>query len=148
SKIVRDYPLSPLAKDAKDKLVAYGVPVPQPDPKALAWMQAEASAPRQKAGFLDKPMSLVRTGPKKEKRESAMTGLPQMEPDTEPSSLTDILTGGGGGARMGGTGGSSPSGNTAVVEVATPGSGASGGSNVDNSGADAQPANPDPNAGA
>jgi len=145
-RIVRDYPLSPLAGDAKNKLVAFGVPVPQPDPKALAWMQSEQSAPREKAGLFDKPMSLVRTGPKKEKRQSAQNGLPQMEPDTESSSLTDILTGGGGGARMGSASGST--GNTAVVEVATPGSGASGGTSVETPGADSQPANTDPNAAA
>src|SRR5438552_9492662 len=65
-RIVRDYPLSPLAGDAKNKLVGFGVPVPQPDPKALAWMQAEQSASRPKPGVLSKPMSLVKTGPGKE----------------------------------------------------------------------------------
>ena len=46
AKIVREYPLSPLVQDAKDKLVSFKVPVPQPDPKALAWMQAEENAQR------------------------------------------------------------------------------------------------------
>src|SRR5215475_1811783 len=66
-RIVRDYPLSPLAGDAKNKLVAFGVPVPQPDPKALRWMLAEQSAPRPKQGMLSKPMSLFNTGAGKEK---------------------------------------------------------------------------------
>jgi len=145
ARIVRDYPLSPLAGDAKTKLVGFGVPVPQPDPKALAWMQAEQSAPRPKQGFISKPMALVTTGPKKEKITSAQSGNPQMELDTDNVSVADILTGGGGQARLGAAGGSAPSANTAVVEVATPGSGASGGSTVE-APADGQPAATDPNA--
>ena len=145
-RIVRDYPLSPLAGDAKNKLVAFGVPVPQPDPKALQWQLAEQNAPRQKPGMISKPLALVTSGPRKEKFVSAQTGTPQLQPDTEGSSLTDILTGGGGGARMGSAGGGSASPNTAVVEVATPGTGASGGSTVEAPSTDAQPGTADPNA--
>src|SRR5262249_47338196 len=144
-RIVLDFPLSPLAGDAKNKLVAFGVPVPQPDPKALAWMQAEQNAPRQKPGKLSTPLALVTSGPRKEKYVAAQTGPPQLQPDTESNSLTDILTGGGGGARMGGAGGT-PSANTAVVEVATPGTGASGGSTVEAPSTDTQPGTTDPNA--
>jgi outer membrane protein assembly factor BamD len=130
ARIVKDYPLSARVGDAKGKLVAFGVPVPQPDPKALAWMQAEISAPRPKPGMLNKPMSLIRTGPEGEKRRSALTGNPQMEPETESTSVADVLTGGGK-SQIGAGGGSSPAGNTAVVEIATPASGASGGSTVE-----------------
>ena len=143
-RIVREYPLSPLAGDAKNKLIAYGVPVPQPDPKALAWMQAEQSAARPKPGMMSKPLALVTTGPRKEKITAARNGPPQMQPDTESASLGDILTGGGQ-ARIASAAGSSPTGNTAVVEVATPGTGASGGSTVE-APADSQPGDgADPN---
>ena len=130
SRIVKDYPLSELVPDAKRKLVAFGVPVPQPDPKQLAWMQAEAAASRQKPGMLSKPMSLIRTGPESEKVVAARTGAPNMEPETDNTSVTDILTGGGK-TSLGAGGGSSAPGNTAVVEIATPGTGASGGSTVE-----------------
>ena len=145
-RIVRDYPLSPRAGDAKNKLVAFGVPVPQPDPKALAWMQAEQNAVRPKPGLMNKPLSLVKTGPGKEMIVAARNGLPQMQPDTESVSLGEVLTGGGQ-TRMA-PGGSSPAGNTAVIEVATPGSGAAGGSTVEAPATDAQPAttDSDPNA--
>ena len=147
-RIVRDYPLSPLAGDAKNKLVAFGVPVPQPDPKALQWMQAEQNAVRPKPGVMSKPLSLVKTGPGKEMVVAARNGLPQMQPDTESVSLGEVLTGGGQ-TRMASPGGSSPAGNTAVIEVATPGSGAAGGSNVEAPAADAPATtDSDPNAAA
>jgi len=131
SKIVRQYPLSPLVGDAKKKLVAFGVPVPQPDPKALAWMQAEVAAPREKPNLMSKPMSLIHSGPGSEKVAAAQTGAPNMEPETDTTSVADILTGGGK-TQIGVGGGSSGPGNTAVVDVAVPGTGATGGSTVEN----------------
>ena len=130
SRIVKEYPLSSRVGDAKGKLVAFHVPVPQPDPKALAWMQAEVSAPRPKPGMLSKPMSLVKNAPEKELRNSSRLGNPQMEPENDTTSAVDILTGGGK-SQLGAGGGSGATGNTAVVEVATPQSGASGGSTVE-----------------
>src|SRR6201997_35754 len=76
SRIVKDYPLSPRVGDAKSKLVAFGVPVPQADPKSLAWMEAEAKAPREHPGFISKPMSLIRSGPGKETVSAARLGTP------------------------------------------------------------------------
>jgi len=131
SRIVRDYPLSSLVGDAKKKLVAFGVPVPQADPKALAWMQAEAAAPREHPGLVSRgPMSLLRAGPQKERISAAATGAPNMEPESDSTSVADILTGGGKSTIGAGGSGSTP-GNTAVVEVATPGTGAAGGSTVE-----------------
>jgi outer membrane protein assembly factor BamD len=130
ARIVKDYPLSSLVGDAKKKLVAFGVPVPQPDPKALAWMQAEMAAPRPHPGFISRgPMALVHTGPGQERIVAAQTGAPNMEPESD-TSVADVLTGGGK-AQIGVGGGSSAPGNTAVVEIATPGTGASGGSTVE-----------------
>jgi len=130
SRIVKDYPLSELVPEAKKKLVAFGVPVPQPDPKQLAWMQAEAAAPREKPGLLSRPMSLIRTGPGTEKTVAARTGTPNMEPETDNTSVADVLSGGGR-TSLGAGGNSSAPGNTAVIAVATPGTGATGGSTVE-----------------
>ena len=130
ARIVKEYPLSPRVGDAKGKLVAFHVPVPQPDPKALAWMQAEASVQRPKAGMLSKPMGLIQNGPKRERMVSARTGIPQMEQESDTTSVADIMTGGGKtGISAGGASGAT--GNTAVVEIATPGTGANGGSTVE-----------------
>src|SRR6266404_4031675 len=130
SRIVKEYPLSPRVGDAKGKLVAFHVPVPQADPKALAWMQAEVNAPRPKPSLLSKPMTMVKSGPDKELRNSSRLGNPQLEPENDTTSAVDILTGGGK-PQLGAGGGSGATGNTAVVEVATPQSGASGGSTVE-----------------
>src|SRR5262249_50957828 len=130
SKIVKDYPLSELVPEAKKKLVAFGVPVPQPDPKQLAWMRAEANAPREKPGLLSKPLQLIKTGPGTEKTVAARTGTPNMEPETDNTSVADILTGGGKSA-LGAGGSSNAPGNTAVIAVATPGTGAASGSTIE-----------------
>ncbi len=50
TRMVKDYPLSPLVAVAKDKLVKFGAPVPQPDPTAMARMQKEQDTPRARVG--------------------------------------------------------------------------------------------------
>jgi outer membrane protein assembly factor BamD len=116
--ILKNYPLSELAPNAKNKLVEFKVPVPQADPKAMAWMTAEQNTPRQREGIVKKPLALVRSGPHQEMVASAKHGTPTLEPEADNTSATDILTGGGNRSQLGG---SSGPGNTAVVEVVTPG---------------------------
>jgi len=117
--IVRNYPLSPLVPDAKSRLTAFKVPVPQADPKAVAWMTAEQNAPRQHDSMIKRPLALVRTGPHAEFIAAAKTGAPNLEPEADNTSATDVLTPGSksqlGAGSAGGTG--------AVVEVVTPGTG-------------------------
>jgi outer membrane protein assembly factor BamD len=122
--IVRNYPLSGLAGHAKDKLKSFGVPVPQPDPKALAWQQAEMGSSRPHTSLVKRPLALVQSGAGREKRLAARSGEPNLQPEADNTSATDILTGGNQ-SRIGGTGGGV--GSTAVVETVTPGtSGAEG----------------------
>jgi outer membrane protein assembly factor BamD len=124
AQIVRNYPLSGLSGRSKDKLKSFGVPVPQPDPKALAWQQAELSAPRLRTPLVKRPLVLVQTGAGREKQLAARNGEPNLQPEADNSSATDILTGGNQ-SRIGGTG--VGAGSTAVVETVTPGtSGADG----------------------
>lgn len=119
AQIVRNYPLSPLVGDAKYKLKAFNVPIPQPDPKAQAWMVAEQNAPREHDSLVKKPLALIRSGPHAEFVAAARTGAPNLTPETDNTSATDILTPG----NRSTLGGSSPTtGNAAVVEVVTPGS--------------------------
>jgi outer membrane protein assembly factor BamD len=119
AQIVRNYPLSSLVGDAKYKLKAFNVPVPQPDPKAQAWMVAEQNAPREHDSMIKKPLALIRPGPHSEFIAAARTGTPNLTPESDNTSATDILRPG----NRSSLGGSSPTaGNAAVVEVVTPGS--------------------------
>jgi outer membrane protein assembly factor BamD len=120
AQIVRNYPLSGLAGQSKDKLKSFGVPVPQADPKALAWQQAELNAPRPHTSLVKRPLALVQSGAGREKQLAARSGQPDLQPEADNTSATDILTGGNQ-SRIGGTGGGV--GSTAVVETVTPGTG-------------------------
>lgn len=123
AQIVRNYPLSGLVPNAKNKLTAYKVPLPQPDAKAVAWMTAEQNAPRQRESLVKKPLALVRSSPHAEMIAAARTGAPNLQPEADNTSATDVLSGGNR-SQLGGPGGGP--GNSAVVEVVTPGtSGAS-----------------------
>jgi len=117
SLLVKNYPLSKKAPLAKDKLKSYGVPIPQPDPKALAWMTAEQNAPRPKETPVHRAIGIIHSGP--DVHTTATSGRPQMEPEAD-NGPTETLSGGnrttlvssssGGGASSG-----------AVVETVRPG---------------------------
>jgi len=91
ARIVKNYPLSSLAPGAKDKLKASGVPVPQADPNALAWMTAEQNTPRPHTPMYKKPLDLMKSGPNGEFLSAARTGAPNMQPESD-SSAGDLLT--------------------------------------------------------
>jgi hypothetical protein len=116
ARIVRDYPLSPLAPKAKERLTALKAPVPQADPKAVAWMTAEQNAPRPHESFVTKPLKLVQTNPKGEFRVAARTGKPTMTPESDNEAGVETLSGG---SRIGAGPGSS------IVANVTPGGTAS-----------------------
>src|SRR5437588_3518451 len=105
ARIVREYPLSPLVPQAKDKLKALKAPVPPPDPKAVAWMTAEKNSTRKHDSLVAKPLALVRTGPREELYAAAKTGAPTMTPESDTDAGMDILTGGNQ-SRIGGAGSS------------------------------------------
>ncbi len=92
AQIVRNYPLSKRAADAKGKLKAFGMPIPQPDPKAVAWMTAEQNAPRPHEGLVHKSKGIFHSGP--DVHMAAVSGTPQMEPESSTLPGTDILSGG------------------------------------------------------
>jgi outer membrane protein assembly factor BamD len=125
ARIVRDYPLSPLVPDAKSRLKSLGTPVPQADPKAVAWMTAEQNAPRQRTSLVKKPMALIHNGPGQELQVAARVGKPTMTPESESDSGTDILSGGDQ-TRKAGTG----TGIVATVRVGSSGGTSSGAENV------------------
>ena len=114
SRIVKDYPLSSLSGDAKNKLVKFGVPVPPSDPTAVARMQIEQSADRP--GIVKRTMTVLKTGP--DVSAAARSGAPTMTPASESGDETI------GFSLQPNTNGASTSsiGSTATVETVTPGS--------------------------
>src|ERR1700688_1719893 len=95
ARIVKNYPLSGMVSGAKDKLKAFGAPVPQPDPNSVAWMTAEQNAPRPRTGLVKKPLALISNGPKGQLMVAARNGPPNLQPESETASPADILKPGG-----------------------------------------------------
>lgn len=130
AQIVKNYPLSSRANDARGKLKAFGMPVPQPDPKAVAWMTAEQNAPREHQSLVHKPFGILHSGP--DVRMAAAHGLPNLQPESEDLSGVDILSGGNRSNMGTGTG------STGIVATVRTGEPAPAGSN---NGATAEDAN-------
>jgi outer membrane protein assembly factor BamD len=74
-KLVREYPLSPYADQAKKKLQAMELEVPKADPAAVARMKFEAEN-KTKPGVLNRATSFVRLTP--DTYMAAKSGTPQM----------------------------------------------------------------------
>jgi outer membrane protein assembly factor BamD len=120
ARIVKNYPLSKYAPMAKDKLKAFGQPIPQPDPKAVEWMTAEQNAPRPKETPIHKGIGILHPMP--DVHTAAVSGAPQMQPESEAAG-TETLSGKGGNTSLvtSGSGPSSGGSSPAVVETVKPG---------------------------
>lgn len=127
AQIVKNYPLSSYVPNAKSRLVALKVPVPQADPKARALMVAEQNTPRPRESLVKRPLGLLKSGPTNEMHAAARVGAPNLEPEADSASATDILSGGNRsailvGGSSGGGGGANTTGNsTGIVATVTPG---------------------------
>jgi outer membrane protein assembly factor BamD len=115
SRIVKDYPLSAMAGDAKGKLVKFGVPVPPADPTAVARMQKEQSADRP--GRIKRVMTVLKTTP--DVSTAARSGAPTMTPASESG---DETIGFGLQANIPAAPAASSVGSSVAVETITPGS--------------------------
>lgn len=76
AKLVREYPLSPYAQAAKDRLTEMEQPIPDADPVALARQKYEI-ANRTKQGFMSHFWGVFRHGP--DLSQAAKSGTPAME---------------------------------------------------------------------
>ena len=119
ARIVKDYPQSSLTGDAKARLTKFGMPVPQPDPVAVARMQKEQEAARNRPNIVRRSMTVLKSGP--DVTMSAHSGTPTMTPASESGDET-LIFGGPPTLGMTGVGGA---GNSAAVETVTPGSSSS-----------------------
>ncbi len=148
SQIIREYPLSNRADDAKNRLEDLELPVPQTDPAALARAQAE-QAGYHKPGLMSRSMGLIKGGP--DVTHAAHTGQPTMtDPKaTIPASVpvpvnTEVLTSAGaGGSATTDVSATQVGGNSALDN--TPDARSSGGTAAPaNNAANAQPQQPLP----
>jgi outer membrane protein assembly factor BamD len=79
--LVQNYPLSPLAAQAKQKLKEMGAAIPQPDPTALARMQQEQNMPRPRTTPMTHVAGIIHSGP--DVSRAARVGMPNMNPPDE-----------------------------------------------------------------
>lgn len=77
ARIVREYPLSPFVDDAKKRLVAMEMVVPEADPVAYNRMKYELEN-RDKPGLSDQALGIFRRGPSV--KTAAKSGSPALEP--------------------------------------------------------------------
>jgi len=120
SRIVKDYPLSPLAGDAKDKLVKFGVPVPPADTAALARMKQEQDADRP--GIMKRSITALKTGP--DVSLASRSGAPTLTPASETGDET-LSFGPQAGPSLSVGAAAAGTGNTATVQMVTPGTASS-----------------------
>jgi outer membrane protein assembly factor BamD len=113
AKIVRDYPLSKMAPDARQRLKDMGKPVPAADPDAVVRMQKQQLYEKEhhQSIVLKLPLGMLKGSP--DVSDAAHTGAPQMNPPTDVISATDILRPGAQGPSFTVTGGSANTGTSA-----------------------------------
>lgn len=89
ARLVRDYPLSPYADQAKKKLKELELPVPEADPGAVARMKFEA-ANHVEPGKLHKITDFIRRNP--DVSDAAKSGTPTMDPPVREIPVTVPVT--------------------------------------------------------
>ena len=100
SRIVKDYPLSNLVAEAKTRLTSMGMPVPKPDPEALARMQNQQGYEKAHHAnpLLAVPMGMIRSSP--DVHEAAQLGPPDLNPPDDTISATEVLNEGAAGPKF------------------------------------------------
>jgi outer membrane protein assembly factor BamD len=88
ARLVKDYPLSPYAAQAKKKLSTMEMPVPEADPVAVARMKFEQEN-RTKPGMISRPLSIMKSAP--DVRLAAKSGTPTMT-NPKPSIPASVPT--------------------------------------------------------
>jgi len=100
SRIVRDYPLSKLAPEAKAQLTSMGMPVPKADPEALARMQKQQVYQKEHHpnALVARPVGMFRSNP--DVHLAAQGGEPDLNPPEDAVSATEVLSQGAAGPKF------------------------------------------------
>ncbi|HLW81019.1 MAG TPA: outer membrane protein assembly factor BamD [Candidatus Acidoferrales bacterium] len=91
AQILKDYPLSPLAGEAKRQLSQDGMAIPKPDPQALARAEYDEKYGHQHIGMFARAMGAIKSSPNVSA--AARTGQPDLNPPGEDNSPQDTLQG-------------------------------------------------------
>jgi len=96
-RILKDYPLSRLAPEAKARLTAMSMPVPAADPAALARMQKQQLYEREHHpnAVMKVPMGMIKSSP--DVYAAAQSGTPNLNPPDDLVSATEVLNQGAAG---------------------------------------------------
>lgn len=91
-RILQDYPASALGPLAKARLTSMGMPVPAPNPDAVARMKEQQLYMKQhhELAVLKLPMGMVRTAP--DVSTAAHSGTPNLTPPDDTVSAMEVLT--------------------------------------------------------
>ncbi len=91
-RIVSDYPASNLVPGAKERLKAMNMPIPAPNPDAVARMKQQQMYQKQhrQLAVLKTPMGLIKSGP--DLSLAAHSGAPNLAPPDDIVSALDVLT--------------------------------------------------------
>lgn len=89
AKLVREYPLSPLASEAKRRLEQDSAKIPPPDPDALARAKYEEKYARNHLGLVRRAEGVIKTGP--DVSMAAHTGAPDLNPPEEIESPQSVF---------------------------------------------------------
>ena len=91
-RIVSDYPASNLVPGAKERLKAMNMPIPAPNPDAVARMKQQQMYEKQhhQLAILKMPMGMIKSGP--DVSLAAHSGTPNLAPPDDIVSAMDVLT--------------------------------------------------------
>ncbi len=118
AKLLRSYPLSPLAADAKRQLTGDGVPIPPADPQALARAQYEEKLAQDHPGMVHRAMGVIKSSPNVSA--AAHSGDPDLNPPGEMNTSQDVLQGATTSTVAAASAAGSSSGQTVSVETVSP----------------------------
>ena len=115
AQIVKEYPLSSLAADAKQRLEQDSTKIPAPDPAALARAQYEQKFAHDHPGPIHRAMGMIKTGP--DVSTAAHTGMPDLNPPSEIESPQNVFQATSGSNLGGDANGANPTGQMSIQAV-------------------------------
>jgi len=119
AQILKEYPLSPLAGEAKHQLSQDGTAIPTADPQALARAEYDQKYGHPHIGMLTRVMGAVKSSPNVST--AARTGQPDLNPPGETNAPQGEAQGAESAAQNGSVAGTGSGGQNVTIQPVTPG---------------------------